>query len=116
MSIFERSHATASFLKEKTKIEPEIAIVLGSGLGDLIDTVEIDAEIPYEDIPDFTRSTVEGHAGKMVFGRLGGKQVVMMSGRFHYYEGYSMEQVTYPIRVFKELGAQTRSEERREGK
>lgn len=107
MSIFERSQAVASFLREQTKISPEVAIVLGSGLGGLIDEVKIDTEIPYQDIPDFPQSTVEGHAGKLVFGTLSGKQVVMMAGRFHYYEGYSMGQITFPIRVFQQLGTGT---------
>jgi purine-nucleoside phosphorylase len=107
MSLYERSHAIASFLKERTKIRPRIAIILGSGLGELTGTVEIDAEIPYEEIPDFPRSTVEGHAGKLVFAKLAGKEVVIMAGRFHYYEGYSMEQVTYPIRVFQAMGTDT---------
>ncbi|WP_276132032.1 purine-nucleoside phosphorylase [Polluticoccus soli] len=107
MSLYERSHAVAAFLQEKTKIKPQVAIILGSGLGGLIDTVKIDAEIPYTDIPDFPKSTVEGHEGKMVFGTLAGKQVVMMAGRFHYYEGYSMGQITFPIRVFQALGTDT---------
>jgi purine-nucleoside phosphorylase len=107
MSLYERTHATAAFLKERTKIDPEIGIILGSGLGELTELVEVDAEIPYEEIPDFPRSTVEGHLGKLIFGRLHGKQVMMYAGRFHFYEGYHMEQVTYPIRIMQALGAHT---------
>ena len=83
---------------------PEIAIVLGSGLGELADEY-CDIKIKYEDIPNFPKSTVEGHKGNLVFAKINGKNVVMMQGRFHYYEGYSMAQVTYPIKIMKQLGA-----------
>jgi purine-nucleoside phosphorylase len=95
---------TAAFLQSKIKEAPAIGCILGSGLGDLADEVEDAVVIPYETIPHFPVSTVEGHAGELVFGRLGGQSVVMMKGRFHYYEGYSMKQVTYPVRVMKALG------------
>ena len=95
---------TAAFLQSKIKEAPAIGCILGSGLGDLADEVEEAVVIPYETIPHFPVSTVEGHAGELVFGRLGGQSVVMMKGRFHYYEGYSMKQVTYPVRVMKALG------------
>ena len=107
MSIYERSHVAAAYLKENIKTIPEIGIVLGSGLGGLIDAVEVETEIAYEDIPDFPHPTVEGHIGKLVFGKLGGKNVAMLAGRFHYYEGYSAEQITFPVRVMQALGVHT---------
>ncbi|ERM82663.1 purine nucleoside phosphorylase [Rhodonellum psychrophilum GCM71 = DSM 17998] len=82
----------------------EIGVILGTGLGQLINNIEIEKEIPYEDIPHFPVSTVESHSGTLIFGKLGGKNVVAMKGRFHYYEGYSMKEVTFPIRVMKLLG------------
>jgi len=88
-----------------TRFEPEIAIVLGSGLGGLADCVEAQAQIPYADIPGFGSASVHGHKGQLLFGRLEGKSVVAMQGRFHYYEGYPLDQVTLPMRVFAALGA-----------
>jgi purine-nucleoside phosphorylase len=82
----------------------EVGIILGTGLGQLINTIEIEKEIPYEDIPYFPVSTVESHSGTLIFGKLGGKNVVAMKGRFHYYEGYSMKEVTFPVRIMKLLG------------
>lgn len=82
----------------------EVGIILGTGLGQLINNIEIENEIPYEDIPYFPVSTVESHSGTLIFGKLGGKNVVAMKGRFHYYEGYSMKEVTFPVRVMKLLG------------
>ena len=84
--------------------KPETAIILGSGLGKLVDDINIEKEIPYSEIPHMPVSTVEGHAGKLLFGKLGGKDIMAMEGRFHYYEGYSMKEVTFPIRVMYELG------------
>lgn len=84
--------------------KPEVGIILGSGLGGLVDEIEIDKSISYEEIPDFPVSTVAGHHGRLIFGKLGGKNVVAMQGRFHYYEGYSMQEVTLPVRVMKLLG------------
>ncbi|MFC0262679.1 purine-nucleoside phosphorylase [Fontibacter flavus] len=84
----------------------EVGIILGTGLGQLIDNIEIELEIPYEEIPFFPVSTVESHKGKLIFGKLSGKSVVAMQGRFHYYEGYSMKEVTFPVRVMKLLGIQ----------
>ena len=107
MSIYDNIQATAAYIREKTNTSPTVGIILGSGLGDLIDIVTIEAEIPYTEIPHFPIATVEGHEGKLVFGKLGGKEVVMMMGRFHYYEGYSMQEVTFPIRVMKSLGVDT---------
>jgi purine-nucleoside phosphorylase len=86
---------------------PEIAVILGTGLGHLADHISETLEIPYKDIPNFPVSTVEGHAGKLIFGKLGGKDIMAMEGRFHYYEGYSMQEVTFPIRVMYELGIKT---------
>ncbi|MGZ3753487.1 MAG: purine-nucleoside phosphorylase, partial [Mucilaginibacter sp.] len=107
MNLFDQIQATASFINQKMDQAPQIAIILGSGLGELIDLVDIHTEIPYSDIPNFPVSTVEGHAGKLIFGAMSGKSVVMMAGRFHYYEGYSMQQLTFPIRIMKALGAHT---------
>ncbi len=86
---------------------PETAIILGTGLGRLAEELEIDDEILYTDIPNFPVSTVEGHSGKLLVGRLGGKEILAMQGRFHYYEGYSMKEVTFPVRVMYELGVKT---------
>ncbi|KYC95189.1 purine-nucleoside phosphorylase [Heyndrickxia sporothermodurans] len=94
------------FLKEKFSNQPKIGLILGSGLGVLADEIENPLKIQYKDIPNFPISTVEGHAGQLVFGKLSGKDVVAMQGRFHYYEGYSFDQVTFPVRVMKELGVE----------
>ncbi len=88
-------------------LQPQLAIILGTGLGQLASEIEVEKEISYKDIPNFPVSTVEGHDGKLVFGRLGGKEVMAMKGRFHYYEGYSMKEVTLPVRVMYELGIRT---------
>ena len=86
---------------------PKTAIILGTGLGSLVNEITEKYEIRYEDIPNFPVSTVEGHSGKLIFGKLGEKDIMAMQGRFHYYEGYSMKEVTFPIRVMKELGIKT---------
>ena len=91
-------------IRTKTDLVPEIGIVLGTGLGGLVKEIRIEVEIPYEQIPHFVKSTVETHTGKLIFGELGGKKVVAMQGRFHYYEGYDMKQITFPVRVMKLLG------------
>ena len=105
--MLERIQETASFLKEKMHTRPETAIILGTGLGSLADEITDKYEIPYEHIPYFPVSTVEGHKGKLIFGKLGQKDIVAMQGRFHYYEGYTMQQVTFPVRVMRELGIKT---------
>lgn len=102
--MLEKIVKTADFLRSKGFIDPDAGIVLGTGLGGLTTEIENQVEIAYKDIPDFPLSTVQGHAGKLIFGDFGGKKVVAMKGRFHYYEGYGSDQVTFPIRVMKELG------------
>ena len=95
---------TASFISNKTKFNPEIGIILGTGLGGLVSEIEIEHTIPYNEIPNFPVSTVEGHSGRLILGTLGNKNVVAMQGRFHFYEGYTREKVTFPVRVMKLLG------------
>jgi purine-nucleoside phosphorylase len=102
--IYEKVQAAIEFLKTKTGFKPDIGIILGTGLGATAEAIEIDTVVEYKDIPDFPVSTVESHSGKLLFGMLGGKKVVAMQGRFHLYEGYSPQQVTFPVRVMKELG------------
>jgi len=93
-----------NFIRSKTKSEPRIGIILGTGLGSLASGIKLESTVGYETIPHFPVSTVESHAGKLLFGDLSGNKVVAMQGRFHYYEGYSMQQVTFPVRVMKALG------------
>ena len=95
---------SVAYIQSKTNVKPTIGIILGTGLGGLVKEIKIIDEIPYKDIPHFPVSTVESHSGKLIFGELGGKKVVAMQGRFHYYEGYDMKQVTFPVRVMKLLG------------
>ncbi|MEK5097426.1 MULTISPECIES: purine-nucleoside phosphorylase [Bacillus] len=97
----------AQYIKSKAKHEPAVGLILGSGLGVLADEIEDAVRIKYEDIPDFPVSTVEGHAGQLVIGALKGVPVVAMQGRFHFYEGYQLDKVTFPVRVMKELGIGT---------
>ena len=92
------------YLKKQYKETPHVGIVLGSGLGNFIKELNVEKEIPYDEIPNFPTSTVEGHKGKLVFGELSGKKVICMAGRFHYYEGYSAQEVVFPIRVMALLG------------
>lgn len=102
--MLEKIKATASFIKERISATPEIGIILGTGLGGLANEIEILDSIPYNEIPDFPVSTVEGHAGRLIYGKLGNKEVLAMQGRFHYYEGYSMKELTFPVRVMKFVG------------
>lgn len=92
------------FLKASTSLNPEIGIILGTGLGGLVSEIDIVDEIAYDKIPHFPVSTVESHSGKLIFGKIGGKEVVAMQGRFHFYEGYNLQEVTFPVRVMKLLG------------
>ena len=105
--MLKRIQETASFLKKKVHDFPETAIILGTGLGSLTTEITEKYEIKYEEIPHFPISTVEGHSGKLIFGKLGNKKIMAMQGRFHFYEGYSMQEVTFPIRVMRELGIKT---------
>lgn len=104
---FEMIQETEKFIRSKISATPEFGIILGTGLGRLADAIEKDVVLPYETIPHFPVSTVETHAGKLLFGTLAGKRVVAMQGRFHYYEGYTMQQIVFPIRVMKFLGVKT---------
>ena len=97
---------TVQFIQSQYNQQPQFAIILGSGLGNFTSEISIEKEIEYQNIPHFPVSTVAGHSGKMVFGKLSGKSVVVLSGRFHFYEGYTPQQVTYPIRVLKLLGVE----------
>ena len=102
--MWEQVQETVSFIKEKTNFTPEYGVILGSGLGSFTDDIQIEFTLPYTEIPNFPVSTVQGHKGALVFGTIGDKKVVAMQGRFHYYEGYSMQEVTFPVRVLKYLG------------
>ena len=95
---------TVSYIRSKVDLQPEIGIILGTGLGGMVNEIEIDTILEYEDIPNFPVSTVESHHGKLIFGGLKGKKIVAMQGRFHYYEGYTPQEVTFPVRVMKYLG------------
>ena len=102
--MYEKIQETASWLRERMTTSPKTAIILGTGLGQLASEVTDSYEFSYKEIPNFPVSTVEGHAGKLIFGKLGDKDIMAMEGRFHFYEGYDMKQVTFPIRVMHELG------------
>lgn len=106
-SVIAQLKETTNYINQQGAYKPTIGIVLGSGLGNFAEGMVVEKEILYADIPHFPVSTVEGHSGKLIFGEMAGKQVVAMAGRFHYYEGYSPEQVVYPIRVMKMLGVET---------
>ncbi|MDP3580610.1 MAG: purine-nucleoside phosphorylase [Ignavibacteria bacterium] len=106
-SLLEMINETLEVIRKKTTKEYEVGIVLGTGLGGLVREIEVEHEIEYGDLPHFPLSTVESHHGKLIFGKVNGKNVVAMQGRFHYYEGYTMQQITYPIRVMKFLGVKT---------
>lgn len=107
IKLIDQLNETLNVIKKYYSDIPTVGIVLGSGLGNFIKEVEVECEIPYQDIPHFPISTVEGHSGKMIFGKLSGKTVVCMAGRFHYYEGYTAREVTFPIRLMKFMGVET---------
>jgi purine-nucleoside phosphorylase len=104
MSILDQVRETVTFLQSKISARPEVGIILGSGLGDFGAEIEVELSIPYAEIPHFPVSTVDGHQGTLLFGRVSGRQVVVMAGRFHYYEGYRISEVVFPVRVMKFLG------------
>ncbi len=105
--LINKINESLAVIREKTDAEFPVGIILGTGLGGLVSEIEIDHEINYSDIPHFPLSTVESHSGKLILGKINGKNVVAMQGRFHFYEGYSMQQITYPVRVMKFLGVET---------
>jgi len=102
--MYKKIQETVKFLNEKGILNPDFGIVLGTGLGSLVNMIDIEISIPYTEVPNFPVSTVSGHSGTLIYGKLGDKTVVAMQGRFHYYEGWKMEEVTFPIRVMKFLG------------
>jgi purine-nucleoside phosphorylase len=104
MNNYDRVSEAAAFLKPYNLKNATIAVVLGSGLGNFVQEIKVDTEIEYDKIPHFPVSTVEGHHGKLIFGSIGGKPIIAMAGRFHFYEGYNAEEVVFPIRVFRQLG------------
>ncbi len=104
--MWEQVQETVSYIKAKTNFTPEYGVILGSGLGSFTDDIQIEFTLPYGEIPNFPVSTVQGHKGALVFGTIGDKKVVAMQGRFHFYEGYSMKEVTFPVRVMKYLGVE----------
>lgn len=105
--LLEKTNESIGYIRSKTDLDPEIALILGSGLDPLGDRLEEPCVIPYQEIPHFARSTAPGHKGHLILGRLGGKRVLCMQGRLHYYEGYSMAQISYPVRVMAKLGIKT---------
>ena len=107
LTLLQQLNETATFIKTKYNKQPLIGVVLGSGLGNFINEMQVDLEIDYSELPHFPVSTVIGHSGKLIFGRMADKNIAVMAGRFHYYEGYSTQQVAYPIRVMKMLGVKT---------
>lgn len=104
INMYEKVMESVDYINKIIKRNPKIAVILGSGLGNLVDSMENKEYIPYEDIPNFPRSTVAGHEGRLVFGSMNGIECLAMQGRFHYYEGYTMKEVTYPVYVMKKLG------------
>ncbi len=105
--LFDRIETAARVVRKRSAASPDVAIILGTGLGGLADQLDVEAAIPYEDIPGFPLSTVETHAGRLLLGRLGKRSVVAMQGRFHRYEGYGLAEVTFPVRVLHALGARS---------
>lgn len=106
-TMLEKIRQTADYIRSRVDEMPKTAIILGTGLGALVDHIDNKQYIPYTEIPNFPVSTVEGHSGNLIFGTLGNKRVMAMQGRFHYYEGYDMKEVTFPVRVMRELGVKT---------
>lgn len=104
--MWEKVQQTVEYIKQKTNFTPEYGVILGSGLGSFTEDIKIEFTLPYSEIPNFPVSTVEGHKGALVFGTIGDKKVVAMQGRFHYYEGYDMKEVTFPVRVMKYIGVE----------
>ncbi|KAB1155075.1 purine-nucleoside phosphorylase [Flavobacterium luteum] len=104
--MWEKVQETVSYIQSQTQFSPEYGVILGSGLGGFTDDIEIEYTLPYSDIPNFPVSTVQGHKGALVFGTIGDKKVMAMQGRFHFYEGYDMKEVTFPVRVMKYLGVE----------
>src|SRR5215467_3902915 len=97
--LYDQIEAAAEVVRERSTLKPEVAIILGTGLGGLAGEIDVEVSIPYEQIPGFPLSTVESHAGRLLLGTLNGKRVIAMQGRFHRYEGYTLQQVTFPVRV-----------------
>jgi purine-nucleoside phosphorylase len=102
--MLEKIKTSVDFIQKKVKTKPQVGIILGTGLGGLVNEIEVEATLPYGEIPNFPVSTVVGHKGQLIFGKLGGKNVVAMQGRFHFYEGWSMQELTFPVRLMKFLG------------
>ncbi|HET6254049.1 MAG TPA: purine-nucleoside phosphorylase [Puia sp.] len=107
LTVLQQIEEAVRAIRSRCALEPQVGIVLGSGLGNLVQEISVEMEIDYETLPHFPVSTVEGHCGKLIFGQLSGRAVVVLSGRFHFYEGYTPQQVVFPIRVLKFLGAET---------
>lgn len=105
--LYDRVQEAAAVVRQRSSLVPEVAIILGTGLGGLVKEIQAETTIPYEQIPGFPLSTVESHAGRLILGKLNGKRVIAMQGRFHRYEGYTLQQVTFPLRVMQALGART---------
>ncbi len=101
--MWEKTQETANFLKAKGFVNMDYAIILGTGLGNFTDNIDIQIRVPYEEIPNFPVSTVTGHHGEMIYGTIGGKKVLAMRGRFHFYEGWTMQEATFPVRVMRLL-------------
>jgi purine-nucleoside phosphorylase len=104
--LVQRIHAASQVIRTRSELKPRVAVILGTGLGALAEEIDAEASIPYEEIPDFPISTVESHSGRLLLGHLSGQPVVAMQGRFHCYEGYTLPQVTFPVRVMRDLGAE----------
>src|SRR5690554_1169996 len=106
-NMIEKINEAKNFINTKTSVQPEIGLILGSGLGVLAELIEDAVSIPYEQIPNFPVSTVEGHAGELIIGQIKGRSVIMMNGRFHLYEGYAVDTISFPVRVMKAIGIKT---------